>query len=53
MASIIDLVLFLLALFVVLPGMMIFALAMRNIILHHHNSKHAGWHTEAAGKATW
>jgi hypothetical protein len=50
MASIMDLAMFLLALFVVLPGMMIFAMLMRDLI--NHNRKHAGWHKEAAGKTT-
>jgi hypothetical protein len=48
----IDLAMFFLVLFVLLPGMMIFAMLMRDIISHNHNRKHAGWHKEALGKST-
>jgi hypothetical protein len=51
MASIIiDLAVFLLVLFVLLPGMMIFAMLMRDFIYHNHNRKYSGWHKEATGK---
>jgi hypothetical protein len=53
MAAIIDLAVFILVLFVVLPGIMIFTMLMRDIAYQKHNRKHAGWHNEAAGKATW
>lgn len=53
MASIIiDLAVFLLVLFVLLPGMMIFAMLIRDFIYHNHNRKYSGWHKEATGKWT-
>jgi len=52
MASIIDLAMFFLVLFVLLPGMMIFAMLMRDVIYHNRNRKHAGWHKAATGKHT-
>lgn len=52
MASIIDLAMFLLVLFVLLPGMMIFAMLMRYVIYHNRNRKIAGWHKVATGKHT-
>ncbi len=53
MASIIDLAMFFLVLFVLLPGMMVFAMLMRDVIYHKHHRKHVGWHQDAAGKSTW
>ncbi len=53
MAAIIDLAMFCLVLFVVLPGMMIFAMLMRDIIYHKQNRIHAGWHQDVAERSTW
>ena len=53
MASIIDLAMFFLVLFVLLPATMIFAMLMRDINYHKHNRNHAGLHHEAAEKSTW
>lgn len=47
---IVEWALFFLVLFFLLPGMIIFAMLMRNVI--HHNLKHMGWHKEATGKST-
>jgi hypothetical protein len=52
MASIIDLAMFLLVLFVLLPVMMVFAMIMRDIVYHSRNRKNAGWHKVATGKHT-
>jgi len=49
---IVDLVLFFLVLFVLLPGMMVFAMLMRDIIYHNKHRNHAGWHKEGAGRST-
>jgi hypothetical protein len=43
---IVDLVLFLLVMFVLIPGMMVSAMLIRDFIHHHHYRKHAGWHKE-------
>jgi len=52
MASmIIDLAMFLLVLFVLVPVMMVFAISMRDFIYHNHNRKHAERHNEAAGNS--
>lgn len=50
---IIDLALFFLVLFVLLPGVMVFAMLMRDIIYHNQHRRHAGWHKGGAGKSTW
>jgi hypothetical protein len=50
---IVDLVLFFLVLFVLLPGIMAFAMSMRGIIYRNQHRKHAGWHKEVAGKSTF
>jgi hypothetical protein len=44
----IEWALFFLVLFLLVPAMVIFAILMRNIILH--NLKHIGWHKGAADK---
>jgi hypothetical protein len=49
---IVDLLLFLLVMFVLIPGMMVFAMLIRDFIHHNHYRKHAAWHKEGAGKST-
>jgi len=49
---IVDLVLFFLVLFVLLPGMMVLAMLMRDIICYSKHSKHAGWHKAGAGRSS-
>jgi hypothetical protein len=46
---IIEWALFFLVLFFLLPGIMIFAMLMRDAI--YQNRRHAGWHKESAGKS--
>jgi hypothetical protein len=43
---IVDLVLFFLVLFVLLPGMMVFAMLVLDIIYRNQYRKYAGWHKE-------
>ena len=43
---IVDLMLFFLVLFVLLPGMMVFAMLVRDIIYRNQYRKHAGWHKQ-------
>ncbi|MEZ5573015.1 MAG: hypothetical protein R3E64_13465 [Halioglobus sp.] len=45
---IVEFALFLLVLFVLVPGTMVFLMVGRDLI--HHNRKPAGWHRDAAGK---
>ena len=47
-SQIVDFVLFLLVLFVVVPGVIIYLKAMHG---YSHNSKHAGWNKSAPGKS--
>lgn len=47
---IVEWTLFFLVLFFLVPGTVIVAMLVRNVI--HQNLKHAGWHKEATGKST-